>query len=65
MMKYEPYPWQEKMHVSNAKIKFVQAGRRAGKTRGALQEALRQIRIASITPVQFANNKWKMTAEQA
>ena len=65
MMKYEPYPWQEKMHVSNAKIKFVQAGRRAGKTRGALQEALRQIRIASITPVQFANNKRKMTAEQA
>ena len=65
MMKYEPYPWQEKMHVSNAKIKFVQAGRRAGKTRSALQEALKQIRIASTTPVRFPKQKGTMNAEEA
>ena len=62
---YEAYPWQKEMHESNAKIKFVQAGRRAGKTRSALQEALRQIREASINPVQFPGKKEKLTAEQA
>ena len=62
---YEAYPWQKEMHESKAKIKFVQAGRRAGKTRSALQEALRQIRAASINPVQFPGKKEKLTAEQA
>ena len=62
---YEAYPWQKEMHESNAKIKFVQAGRRAGKTRSALQEVLRVIREASITPVQFPGKKEKLTAEQA
>ena len=62
---YEAYPWQKKMHESKAKIKFVQAGRRAGKTRAALQEALRQIREASINPVQFPGKGEKLTAEQA
>jgi|TARA_R110002020_G_scaffold434058_1_gene644203 hypothetical protein len=62
---YEAYPWQKEMHESKAKIKFVQAGRRAGKTRSALQEALRQIREASINPVQFPGKKERLTAEQA
>ena len=62
---YQAYPWQKEMHESKAKIKFVQAGRRAGKTRSALQEALRQIREASINPVQFPGKKEKLTAEQA
>ena len=61
---YEAYPWQKEMHESKAKIKFVQAGRRAGKTRSALQEALRQIREASINPVQFPGKKERLTAEQ-
>ena len=50
---YQPYPWQEKMHDAEAKIKFVQAGRRAGKTRSALNEALGVIKDASLTPVVF------------
>lgn len=62
---YDAYPWQQEMHDSKAKIKFVQAGRRAGKTRSALQEALRQIREASINPVVFPGKKQKLTAEQA
>ena len=62
---YEAYPWQKEMHNSKAKIKFVQAGRRAGKTRSALQEVLRVIREARTTPVQFPGKKEKLTAEQA
>ena len=62
---YEAYPWQKEMHNSKAKIKFVQAGRRAGKTRSALQEVLRVIREASTKPVQFPGKKEKLTAEQA
>ena len=62
---YEAYPWQKELHESKSKIKFVQAGRRAGKTRSALQEALHVIRQASTQPVQFPGKKQKLTAEQA
>ena len=62
---YEAYPWQQQLHDSKAKIKFVQAGRRAGKTRSALQEALRQIREASVNPVVFPTKKERLTADQA
>ena len=50
-MKYEPYPWQRKMHRSPAKVKWVHAGRRSGKTRSALAEALELVGRASRTPV--------------
>ena len=62
---YEAYPWQKEMHQSQSKIKFVQAGRRAGKTRSALQEVLQVIRQASIQPVQFQGKKERLTTEQA
>ena len=62
---YNPYPWQQDMHNNKAKLKFVQAGRRAGKTRSALHEALSAIKEASLTPVQFPNDKRKLTSDEA
>ena len=62
---YKPYPWQQNMHESEAKIKFVQAGRRAGKTRSALNEALSVIRKASVMPVIFPGETKKQTANEA
>ena len=62
---YQPYPWQLNMHESEAKIKFVQAGRRAGKTRSALNEALSVIRKASVMPVIFPGETKKQSASEA
>ena len=62
---YQPYPWQQEMHDAEAKIKFVQAGRRAGKTRSALNEALGVIKEASELPVVFPGTTTKLTADQA
>ena len=62
---YNPYPWQQDMHNNKAKLKFVQAGRRAGKTRSALHLALSAIKEASLTPVQFPNDKRKLTSDEA
>jgi hypothetical protein len=47
---YEPYPWQAKMHSLVAKIKWLQVGRRGGKSRGALAEAVDVIDLARKTP---------------
>lgn len=54
---YNPYPWQQDMHNNKAKLKFVQAGRRAGKTRSALHEALSAIKEASLTQYNFQTIK--------
>lgn len=42
-MPYTPHPKQRQFHNSPAKVKWLQAGRRGGKTRGALQEVLKGI----------------------
>lgn len=62
---YRPHAKQAEFHRSTAKRKFVQAGRRGGKSRAAVQEILRQIEVISKKPVMFGNSKQKMTAEQA
>jgi len=63
-MQYEPYPWQRKMHRSPAKVKWVHAGRRSGKTRSALAEALELIGRAARTPVKLASGK-QVSAQDA
>jgi len=63
-MKYEPYPWQRKMHRSPAKVKWVHAGRRSGKTRSALAEALELIGRASRTPVTLSSGL-EVSAQEA
>ena len=50
---------------SDAKIKWVQAGRRAGKTRSALMEAMSIIEQAASSPVIIGNSKEKLTAKNA
>ena len=47
--KYTPSPWQEALHRNQAKRKWVWAGRRAGKGRAAIQEAISTILEASKT----------------
>lgn len=42
-MPYSPHPKQREFHQSPAKVKWLQAGRRGGKTRAALQEVLKGI----------------------
>ena len=49
--RYKSYPWQQGVHDSTARFKIVQAGRRAGKGRLALQETLSIIERASRTPI--------------
>ena len=46
---YTPSPWQDKLHRNQAKRKWVWAGRRAGKGRAAIQEAISTILEASKT----------------
>jgi hypothetical protein len=47
--KYTPSPWQDALHRNQAKRKWVWAGRRAGKGRAAIQEAISTILEASKT----------------
>ena len=47
---YTPSPWQRTLHNSEARIKVIWAGRRAGKGRAVLTELMRAITIASKTP---------------
>ena len=47
---YTPSPWQRKFHESNARIKVIWAGRRAGKGRAVLTELMRAITAASKSP---------------
>ena len=47
--KYTPSPWQDSLHRNQAKRKWVWAGRRAGKGRAAIQEAISTILEASQT----------------
>ena len=49
ILQYTPSPWQEDLHRANAKRKWVWAGRRAGKGRAAIQEAISTILEASRT----------------
>jgi len=63
-MQYEPYPWQREMHLSPAKVKWVHAGRRSGKTRSALAEALEAINRASRTPVKLPDGR-QVSAREA
>ena len=49
--RYKGYPWQDRVHQSKARFKIIQAGRRAGKGRMALQETLSLIEEASTTPI--------------
>ena len=62
---YDPHPWQLLMHQSIAKMKWVQAGRRAGKTRASLQEDLDQIDLISRKFVQNQRTNKYLTAEKA
>ena len=63
---YAPLPWQQRLHASRAKVKTVQAARRAGKTRAALQEDLSVIDEISLTPVQMPSMGGKrLTADEA
>lgn len=62
---YEPHPWQLRMHKSRAKTKWVQAGRRAGKTRGSLQEDLDTIDEISRKYVKNERTGRHLTAEKA
>lgn len=48
---YRPFPWQQVFHRTNARDKYVWAGRRAGKGRSAIQEVLSLIDKASQTPL--------------
>ena len=50
---------------SDAKIKWVQAGRRAGKTRSSLMEAMNVIQKAATTPVTVGNSTDQLTAKEA
>jgi hypothetical protein len=50
---------------SSSKIKWVQAGRRAGKTRSALMEAMSAIQDIAGKPVILPNSDQKLSAEQA
>ena len=47
--KYTASPWQDDLHRNQAKRKWVWAGRRAGKGRAAIQEAISTILEASTT----------------
>ena len=47
--RYTPSPWQDSLHRNQAKRKWVWAGRRAGKGRAAIQEAISTILEASKT----------------
>ena len=47
---YTASPWQKKLHESDARIKVIWAGRRAGKGRAVLTELMRAITQASISP---------------
>ena len=47
---YKPSPWQQKMHESNARLKVIWAGRRAGKGRADLSELMTAIETAAQTP---------------
>ena len=62
---YDPHPWQLLMHQSPAKMKWVQAGRRAGKTRASLQEDLDQIDLISRKFVHNQRTDKYLTAEKA
>ena len=53
---FDFYPWQQKMVDSSSKIKWVQAGRRAGKTRSALMEAMSAIQDIAGKPVILPNS---------
>ena len=64
-MKPNFYPWQKNMVESDVKIKWVQAGRRAGKTRASLLEAINAIGKIASTPVVVGNSKEKLTAKKA
>lgn len=57
-MGYRPYPWQERLHGSPAKIKWLQAGRRSGKSRGALAEAVSVIDLARQTACRPRNEPY-------
>ena len=50
---------------SDAKIKWVQAGRRAGKTRSSLMEAMNVIQKAATTPVTVGDSTDQLTAKEA
>ena len=47
--KYTPSPWQDNLHRNQSKRKWVWAGRRAGKGRAAIQEAISTVLEASKT----------------
>ena len=47
---YTASPWQKKLHESDARIKVIWAGRRAGKGRAVLTELMRAITQASNSP---------------
>ena len=47
---YKPSPWQQKMHESNARLKVIWAGRRAGKGRAVLSALMTAIATAAQTP---------------
>jgi len=47
---YAPFPWQKVLHSVKSKNKIIWAGRRAGKGRAAIQEALSAIDEAAHTP---------------
>ena len=47
---YTASPWQKKLHESDARIKVIWAGRRAGKGRAVLTELMRAITQASNAP---------------
>jgi hypothetical protein len=65
LIQHNFYPWQKNMVDSDAKIKWVQAGRRAGKTRSSLMEAMNVIQKAATTPVTLGNSEKKLTAKKA
>ena len=65
MKQHNFYPWQQEIVDSKSKIKWVQAGRRAGKTRVALMEAMSAIERISVTPVNLPDQEGDLTAEEA
>jgi hypothetical protein len=55
--KYKPYGWQHRVHARKKRMKLIQVGRRGGKGRMSLQEALSCASEASRTPILDRNGK--------
>jgi len=59
VVNYIPCLWQKRLHSVKARVKYIWAGRRAGKGRAVIQEALSLIEEASLKP--FIMNGIDMT----